>query len=136
MYLILLSEINSSSSSSCGTPRTIWSDNGTNFVGAGKELLDCIKSWNGMAPTAFAHKSLAWKFNPPGAPYHGRSEDRLFRSVKLVLYDILDNRRVTEEVLGTKLCLVEQALTSRPITPVSTDSSELEALTPNQFLLG
>ena len=39
-------------------------------------------------------------------------------------------------MLGTTLCLVEQALNSRPITPVSTDSRELEALTPNHFLLG
>ena len=39
-------------------------------------------------------------------------------------------------MLGTTLCLVEQALISRPIFPVSNDSRELEALTPNQFLLG
>ena len=119
-----------------GTPSTIWSDNGTNFVGAEKELLACIKSWNGMAPTIFAHKGVTWKFNPPGAPHHGGSWERLVRSVKRVLYDILGSRRVTEEVLGTTLCLVEQALNSRPITPVSTDSRELEALTPNHFLLG
>ena len=53
--------------------------------------------------------------------------------MKRVLYDILGSRRVTEEVLGTTLCLVEQALNSRPITPVSTDSRELEALTPKPF---
>ena len=28
-----------------GTPSTIWSDNGTVFVGAEKQLLACIKSW-------------------------------------------------------------------------------------------
>ena len=115
-----------------GTPSTIWS----NFGGAEKELLACIKSWNGMAPITFAHKGVTWKFNPPGAPHHGGSWERLVRSVKRVLYDILGSRRATEGVLGTKLCLVEQALNSRPITPVSTDSSELEALTPNHFLLG
>ena len=53
-----------------------------------------------------------------------------------MLYDILGSRRVGQEVLGTTLCLVEQALNLRPITPVSTDSCELEALTANYFLLG
>ena len=48
-----------------------------------------------------------------------------------MLYSILDSRRVIEP-----FCLVEQALNSRLITPVSTDSRELEALTPNHFLLG
>ena len=89
-----------------------------------------------MAPTNFAHKGVALKFNPSGAPHHGGSWERLVRSLKRVLYDILGSRRVTEEVLKTTLCSVEQALNSRPITPVSTDSRELEALTPNHFLLG
>ena len=53
-----------------------------------------------------------------------------------MLYDILGSRRVTEEVLGTTLCLIEQALNPMPITPVSTGSRELEALTQNHFLLG
>ena len=75
-----------------GTPSAIWSDNGTNFVGAQKELLACIKSWNGMAPTIFAHKGVTWKLNPPGAPHHGGSWERLVRSVKRVLYDILGSR--------------------------------------------
>ena len=89
-----------------GTSSTIWSDNGTNFVGAEKELLACIKSWNGMAPTIFVHKGVAWKFNPPGAHHHGGSWERLVRSVKRVLYEILGSRRVTEKPLGTTLCLV------------------------------
>ena len=55
--------------------------------------------------------------------------------MKRVLSDILGSRRVTEEVLGRTLCLVEQALNSRPITPVSTDSREVEALTQTIFCL-
>ena len=47
-----------------GTSSTIWSDIGTNFVGAEKELLACITNWNGMAPTIFAHKGVASKLNP------------------------------------------------------------------------
>ena len=58
------------------------------------------------------------------------------RSVKRVLFDILGNRRVTEEILRTTLCLVEQSLNARPITAVSFNPLDLEALTPNHFILG
>ena len=89
-----------------------------------------------MALTILAHKVVAWKCNQTGSPHHGGSWERLVRSVKRVFYDILGSRRVTEDVLGLFLCLVEQALNSRPITFVNTCSRELEALTTNHFLLG
>ena len=41
-----------------GTQNTIWSHNGTNFVGAEKELLACIKNWNVMATTIVARKGV------------------------------------------------------------------------------
>ena len=119
-----------------GTPTIIMSDNGTNFVGAQKELLACVESWNKLAPTVFVQKGIKWKFNPPSAPHHGGSWERLVRSVKRVLYDILGNRRVTEEVLRTTLCLVEQSLNARPITAINSNQLDLEALTPNHFILG
>ena len=34
------------------------------------------------------------------------------------------------------MCLVEQTLKARPITPASDNPADLEALTPNNFLLG
>ena len=34
------------------------------------------------------------------------------------------------------MCIVEQTLNSRTLTPVSSDVNDLEALTPNHFLLG
>ena len=42
-----------------GTPKTILSDNGTNFVGAQNELLSCVQNWNKVAPAVFVHKSTA-----------------------------------------------------------------------------
>ena len=62
--------------------------------------------------------------------------ERLVRSFKRVLYTILGTRRLTDEVLSTTFCLVEHALNSRPLTPVSADPADLGALTPNHFLLG
>ena len=52
------------------------------------------------------------------------------------MYAVLGNRSVTEEVLSTTMCIVEQTLNARPFTPVSSDVNDLEALTPNHFLLG
>ena len=94
----------------------------TSFIGAEKELLACIKTGNELAATIFAHRDVAWKFNPPRAPRHDSSLERLVRRVKCVVYVIPGCRRVIEDVLGTTLCLVEQFFNSRPIAPVSTDS--------------
>ena len=52
------------------------------------------------------------------------------------MYAVLGNRSVTEDVLSTTMCLVEQTLNARPLTPVSSDAADLEAITPNDFLLG
>ena len=49
---------------------------------------------------------------------------------------ILDNRSLTDEVLSTTMCLVEQTLNASPLTAVSDDPEDLTALTPNHFLLG
>ena len=49
---------------------------------------------------------------------------------------ILGNRTLTDESLTTTMCLEEQTLNARPITPANDDPADLEALTPNHFLLG
>ena len=52
------------------------------------------------------------------------------------MYAVLSNRSVTEDVLSTTMCLLEQTLNTGPLTLVSSDSTDLEALTPNNFLHG
>ena len=120
-----------------GTPAMIWSDNGTNFLGAEKELRECVEKWNTLNIAAeLANEGIKWRFNPPSAPHQGGIWERLVRSFKRVLYTILGTRCLTDEVLNTTFCLVEHALSSRPLTPVSADPSDLGAITPNHFLLG
>ena len=119
-----------------GTPSKIWSDNGTIFVGAEKELFLCTRAWNDLAPALLVHKGIEWKYNPPTSPHHGGSWERLVRSCKRVFYSILTPRKLTDEVFQTTFCLVEQSLNARPLTAVSSDPNEIEALTPNHFLIG
>ena len=68
-----------------GTPSVIWSDNGTNFVGAEKELLNSIQSWNGQAPPELGEKGIKWKFNPR-LSYANAPWERLVRCCKRVFY--------------------------------------------------
>ena len=120
-----------------GPPSVLWSDNGTNFTAAEKELLQNVLNWKQQAITdSLVKKGINWKFNPPSAPHHGGVWERLVRSFKNTFYAILGNRRLTDEILSTVFCLVEQSLNDRPLVPASADLADLEALTPNHFLLG
>ena len=120
-----------------GIPSFLWSDNGSNFVASEKELLLNITNWNQQALSEeLVESRIHWKFNPPSAPHHGGVWERVVRSFKHAFYAILGNRRLIDEIMSTTFCLVEQSLNSRPLVPVSSDATKLDALTPNHFLLG
>ena len=107
-----------------GTPSKNWSDNGTKFVGPEKELLLCTRAWNDLAPALLVRKGIEWKYNPPSSPHHGGSWERLVLSCKRVFYSILTPRKLTDEVLQTTFCLMEQSLKARPLTAVISDPKE------------
>lgn len=96
-----------------------------------------VEQWNNATISEeLTHLGIKWKFNPPAAPHHGGAWERLVRSCKRSIYHILGSQRLTDEVLQTVLCMVEQSLNARPLLPASADIADLEALTPNHFLLG
>ena len=118
-------------------PNIILSNNGTNFVGAAKEMQEWIEAWNETdIEQSLARKKTKWKFNSPGAPHFGGAWERMVRSCKKAMMAIVGNRTLTDDVLSTTMCLVEQILNSRPVTSVSNDPNDLKALTPDHFLLG
>ncbi|KAK5883664.1 hypothetical protein CesoFtcFv8_019966 [Champsocephalus esox] len=56
-----------------GQVAMIRSDNGTNFVGAERELREAIEELNrSKIHNAMLQKGVKWIFNPPGASHHGR----------------------------------------------------------------
>ena len=108
-----------------GKPVTILSDNGTNFVGAAKEMRYSINAWNQSdIENSSAQKEIKWKFNPPGAPHFGGIWKRLVRSCNKAMIAVLDGRSLTDDVLKTTIGLVEQTLNARPLTSVSDDPEE------------
>ena len=112
------------------------SDNGTNFVGAERELREAMESWKlTQINDTLLQKGIKWTFNPPTGSHHGGVWERLIRSVRKVLNSIFKVQNLDEEGLHTVLCEVESIINSRPITRASTDPNDLEALTPNHLLL-
>ena len=116
-----------------GQPAEMYSDNGTNFVGAYHELKQCLAELNQDAVQRYlAPQGIKWNFNPPSAPHFGGAWERLVRSDKLALKTIIKGVSVKESALIE----VEAMLNSRPLTHNSADVTDFDALTPNHFLLG
>ena len=101
------------------------------------EFAEYVAAWNKEGiQEHLIQRGIRWKFNPPAAPHFGGVWKRLLRSCKKAMYAVLGNRSVAEDFLSTTMCIVEQTLNARPLTSVSSDVNDLEALTPSHFLLG
>jgi len=119
-----------------GTPRTMISDNGTNMVGADRELRAAMRLWkeDDNINETLLRKQIEWKFNPPTASHMGGIWERQIRTVRKVLRSIIGSQVLDDERLHTLFCEVEAVLNSRPITTASDDPRDLEALTPDHIL--
>lgn len=114
-----------------GRPTTIYSDNGTNFVGA--DNLFAKLDWTKIEEETRC-KRIQWIFNPPSAAWWGGFWERLIRSVKDQLKRILGNKKLNRPTLETCLCEVEAVINGRPLTFVTEDPNDLIPLTPSMFL--
>ncbi|GFV40309.1 integrase catalytic domain-containing protein [Trichonephila clavipes] len=98
-----------------GAPRHIYSDNGTNFVGARRKLDEIRKLWlslptNEAISYYLSKSSIDWHFIPPSSPHFE---------------------------LTTLLTQIEGLLNSRPLSYVNDSDIEcISTLTPSHFLTG
>jgi hypothetical protein len=119
-----------------GQPRRLFSDRGTNFVGADNELKQALRSLdNNAIQRAMSHHRIEWEFNPPHASHRGGLWERLIRSTRNILRSLIKQQLLSDEALLTVFAEVERILNSRPLTPVSSDSRDPAALTPADLLL-
>ena len=117
-------------------PSDIYSDNGSNFVRADRELRQSLQEWNQSQIADFqSQKEIQWHFNPPAAPHFGGIWERLVQSCKKALKVVLHGQVVTDEVPETAFAETEALVNSRPLTEVSSSSSDLESITQNHVLI-
>ncbi|XP_061399248.1 uncharacterized protein LOC133334953 [Musca vetustissima] len=118
----------------------IYSDCGTNFVGASKELRVLHHKSTKSLPEELRHilnkNGTTWHFIPPASPNFGGLWEAGVKSVKYHLKRIVGDRVLSFEELSTLLSQIESCLNSRPLCPLSSDPSDYDALTPAHFLIG
>ncbi|XP_021959265.1 uncharacterized protein LOC110855152 [Folsomia candida] len=114
-----------------GRPSVIYSDNGTNFVGA----VNLFKNidWSQVEKETET-KRIKWIFNPPSSPWWGGWWERLVKTVKDLIKRMLGNARLNFEQLSSCLCSVEATVNGRPLTFVTEDPMDLIPITPAMFI--
>lgn len=118
----------------------LFSDNGTNFVGADKQLKEMFNKAKSSIPSEIAQlltlERTTWHFIPPHAPNFGGLWEAGVRSTKTHLKRVIGDTTLTYEELSTVLAQVEACLNSRPISVLNNDLNDPLPLTPGHFLVG
>lgn len=91
-----------------GSIKSIRSDQGTNFIGAQKELEESAKQLdNDKIQKTLLKRGIEWTFDPPSGAHHGGVWESLIRLVKKILYSVLKEQTLDDEGLHTALCEVD-----------------------------
>ena len=121
--------------------RQMRSNNGSNFIGAQRELKEALAETDqSQVKQEMLKESCDWfevKLNVPTASHMGGIWERQIRSVRNVLSALLEKNghQMNDEALRTFMCQAEAVVNSRPLTAeVTTSSDTAEPLTPNHFL--
>ncbi|KAI5748367.1 hypothetical protein M8J77_024789 [Diaphorina citri] len=123
-----------------GVVKVLYSDQGTNFVGASNTLNELYKlldsqSYKDAFQKELLDQRIEFRFNPPSSPHFGGLWESNVRQVKSHLYKVVGSQILTYEEMNTVLVEIEAILNSRPLCQNDSDSSAPQALTPAHFLM-
>ncbi|XP_066585595.1 uncharacterized protein [Prorops nasuta] len=122
-----------------GHCRKIYSDNGTTFQGAARELREMFSAASSFykeVAASFASEGTTWSFIPPYTPHCGGLWEAGVKSTKHHLRRSIGDCLLTYEEFSTLLVEIEACLNSRPLYPMRGEPEDLEILTPAHFLIG
>lgn len=83
---------------------------------------------------SIAKRGTKWVFMTPGAPHQGGIYEAAVKAMKHHLKRVIGPRVIDHRQLRPLLCGVEAVLNSRPLTPLTDDPNDMQALTPGHFI--
>lgn len=118
-----------------GKPTLIWSDHGTNFIGANREIMELFsflerQKTRGTISEFCSSQSITWKLIPEHSPHFGGIWETAVKSFKRHLRRVTSDVKLTFEEFTTVLVQIEACLNSRPLVPLQNQDDGIKALTP------
>ncbi len=111
-------------------PRTVFCDQGTNFVGAQNAIQEAWKE------AAEKETGVEFRFSPAHAPHFNGLVERIVQAAKRALSPLLKDKVLSDEDLATAFILVEEVINNRPIAwRGQPDERDPECITPAHFML-
>ena len=99
-----------------GNPKTIRSENRTNFAGANRELAEALRSLSQERIAGeLAREGITWYFNPSYSPHMGGIFEAMVKRVKRNMKTVINDQVLPEETLHTVLVETEAIVNSRPL---------------------
>ena len=118
-------------------PAVMMRDNGTQFVGAERELCKMITGWDKKQLQEFcAEKGMEWKFTTPKAPYHNGCAEAMVKTCTKASKKVVGDKMLTPFKLYTYLLESANLVNQRPIGRAPNDPDDGSYLCPNDVLLG
>ncbi|XP_033225706.1 uncharacterized protein LOC117178388 [Belonocnema kinseyi] len=122
-----------------GISTFLYSDCGTNFVGANRQLRTLFNDAFAVSPTIsryLADNGTTWRFNPSADPHFGGLWEAAVRSVKHHLCRVVGDTSLTFKEMKTFLTQVEACFNSRALQAQSDDPNDLVLLKPSHSVIG
>ena len=125
-----------------GFPRHVYSDNGSNFIGAARtlgtptQLPYDLQDFTAKTADLQAH-GVSWHFIPARSPHCGGIWESCIRRMKEELRKTLHHFTPTAAEFHHLLITAEAVLNSRPLLPISLEEADgAQVITPGHFLIG